>query len=82
MINGINDGEEDLLSLIEYCKDLLCHVNIINLNNTPGSELKPTSQDNINYWIKTLNSNGVSATQRKSKGADIAGACGQLKNTL
>lgn len=82
MINGINDGEEDLLSLIEYCKDLLCHVNIINLNNTPGSELKPTSQDNINYWIKTLNSNGVFATQRKSKGADIAGACGQLKNTL
>ncbi|WP_165062741.1 23S rRNA (adenine(2503)-C(2))-methyltransferase RlmN [Adlercreutzia sp. ZJ154] len=78
MINGLNDGKEDLLNLINFCEGLLCHVNLIPLNAI-NADLKRSPMKIIQTWIKELELNHISATIRNSKGSDISGACGQLK---
>lgn len=78
MIDGFNDAEEDLLNLINFCDGLLCHVNLIPLNNI-GDQLQSSPMAIINQWVKELEAEHISATIRNSKGSDIAGACGQLK---
>lgn len=80
MIDGANDAEEDLLNLINFCNGLLCHVNLIPMNETESS-LKSSSLKTIQQWVKELESEHISATIRNSKGSDIAGACGQLKQS-
>ncbi len=81
MIKGVNDTPRDLQALLAFCEGLLCHINFIPINSVPGSPLKPSDSKTVNEWIATANKVGIEATLRDSRGSDIAGACGQLKNT-
>lgn len=80
LISGLNDQQEDLEALLQFCRDLLCHVNLIRLNDTPDSLFYPSSQSTMYEWKDILERNGIETTIRISKGSDIFGACGQLKN--
>lgn len=82
MIDGVNDTETALEALIAFTRDLMCHVNLIPLNAVDHSRLKPSAQNVIEHWQKTLSSAGIETTVRNSRGGDIDGACGQLKNKL
>lgn len=82
LIKDINDSEEDLLALINYCHGLKCHINLIPYNSTGISCYQPSDPSLINIWIETLTANGIDSSIRHSKGSDIAGACGQLKNNF
>ncbi len=82
MIAGTNDRQSDLDELIAFTDKLLCHVNLIPLNNIPSSPFKPSSNKTYKHWIQELGKHGVETTLRNSRGSDIDGACGQLKNTL
>ena len=82
LIKGKTDTEENLTALKEFCDGLLCHVNLLNVNEVEGSPYHPTSIDTQNYWVRELKSSGKEATIRNSRGSDIDGACGQLKNKL
>ena len=78
LMAGINDSDEDLNALIEYCSGLLCHVNLIPLNSIPGSPFKPVSQAVMHHWAEALEAHRIPVSIRKSRGSDIAAACGQL----
>jgi len=78
LMEGVNDSEEDLNALIDYCDGLLCHVNLIPLNSIPGSPFKPVSQQAMNHWADALEAHRIPVSIRKSRGSDIAAACGQL----
>ncbi len=80
LMEGVNDSEEDLQELITYCKRLLCHVNLIPLNEIDDSPIHPVSNDVMRYWRDALENAGTPASIRASRGSDIAGACGQLAN--
>ena len=80
LMEGVNDAQEDLDALVAYCKRLLCHVNLIPLNEVEGSEYKPAPNARLREWRDHLEAHGVPASIRLSRGADIAGACGQLVN--
>lgn len=82
MIAGVNDSNEDLIALIRYCKGLHVHVNLIPLNDIDDSPWKPSSKETVQHWIDSLNRSGIETTLRNSRGSDIDGACGQLKNKL
>lgn len=82
MAEDVNDTNEALASLIEFCDGLLCHVNLLKLNEVDGSELKPSSDRRIRYFEQQLEANGIAATIRASRGSDISGACGQLANKV
>ena len=82
LIQDINDGEDDLQALIRFCDGLLCHVNLLPLNPIDSACFAPTKQKNVKKWLETLEKKRIEATFRQSRGSDIAGACGQLKNKL
>lgn len=78
LIKGINDSDEELRYLCDFCRDTLAHVNIIKLNAIPGSKFQPANDERANDFVRRLANVGVEATIRNSRGADIDAACGQL----
>lgn len=82
MIDHVNDTDEHLDALISYCRGLHVHINLIPLNDIEGSEWVPSNKKVILRWMKQLDSAGIETSLRNSRGSDIAGACGQLKNKL
>ena len=82
MIDGVNDADEDLKALQKFCANLLCHVNLIPINAIEGSVFQPSEPETINRWLNAIQKKGTEATLRDSRGSDIDGACGQLKNTF
>ena len=82
LIAGVNDTEGELESLVNFCRDTLCHVNLIQLNDIPGSPFKPTSQARAHSFMRTLRAAGIETTMRLSRGTDIDAACGQLAQRL
>lgn len=80
LINGVNDSKEDLTALLTFTDSLLCHINLIPLNDIDESPFKPSPLPVQNYWLETLQQNHRETTIRNSRGSDIDGACGQLKN--
>ena len=78
LMQGINDSQADLDALIEYCKGLLCHINLIPLNKVEGSSFKPVARSTMDYWNDELSKARIPASIRKARGADIDAACGQL----
>ena len=81
MLAGINDSEEDAYALSTYLKSIgnreLLHVNLIAYNET-GSLFKASSGNKTHLFKDCLEKGGMSVTIRKSLGAEVEGACGQL----
>lgn len=82
MIRDVNDSEEALNALCKFCSDLLCHVNLIPMNAIDGSPFQPSIPTTVTAWLSHIQRRGTEVTLRDSRGADIAGACGQLKNSF
>ncbi len=80
MIKDVNDTEQDLMALKDFCNSLLCHINLIPINSVAHALYQPSSMKTLEYWVKELNKTHKEATIRNSRGSDINGACGQLKN--
>jgi len=79
MIEGKNDSLDEARKLIELLRGLTCHVNLIPLNYVKERGLKSTSNDSISKFMEYLEKNKISVTRRRTMGADIEGACGQLR---
>ena len=77
---GVNDSDEDILALVKLCKRIPSKVNLIQYNNIDDPTFIQASAGVLNKYIKTLDSNKIKATIRKSRGQDIDAACGQLAN--
>lgn len=82
MLAGLNDDAEHLNALISLAKKLgRVKINLISFNEpllSPG--LKGPAEMKIKDWQEKLMEAGLTATIRRSRGTDIAGACGQLQN--
>ena len=79
LIAGKNDHEEDAVKLAGLLKGMNCHVNLIPVN--PVKErgyARSSAQEVRNFQIK-LEKYGINVTIRREMGADIDGACGQLR---
>jgi 23S rRNA (adenine2503-C2)-methyltransferase len=79
LIHGETDTPEQAHALGRLLSGMLCHVNAIPLNPTPGYEGGPSSVDTADTFRDILASYGVSMTVRVRRGIDIAAGCGQLK---
>lgn len=78
LLKGINDSDKDALNLVEYCKDLNCHINIIRYNKYKGTAFERSPEKNEKQFRKILKKANIAQTVRKSRGAEIQAACGQL----
>ena len=82
LLKDLNDDEAHLAALKEFCRGLLCHVNILPFNEVAGSPFQPASAKTRTKWVNQMETAGIETTVRDSRGSDIEGACGQLKNAL
>lgn len=79
--DGINDRQEDIDALIEFCKAVPCKVNIIEYNPIDdGGMFNQAPPEVTDRYQRALEQNGFTVTVRKSRGKDIDAACGQLAN--
>ena len=78
LIDNVNCEPQHAMELGKLLRGFPNHVNLINLNEGAGN-LRAPSRETAKKFMDTLIKSGVSCTMRKSKGSDIAGACGQLK---
>jgi len=79
MLDGVNDSVEDARELVRLLSRVKAKVNLIVFNATPGLPYQPPPAERVFAFQETLKAKGLTATLRKSKGADIAAACGQLR---
>jgi len=80
LIKGVNDTKECADELIRLLSGKPCHINLIRLNEVKERGLKSTTDANAYAFLGLLEKGGLSATLRRRVGADIDGACGQLRN--
>lgn len=78
VMDGVNTHVREIEALYQYSKGLLCHVNLIPLNEIEGSPFKPVRRGVLRLWQEALEMQGIACSIRNSRGSDIAGACGQL----
>lgn len=79
MIGGVNDSRECAAELAKRLKGMLCHVNLIPVNSVEGSPFRKSTPEQTQQFLHTLAAGGVTATVRRTLGADIDASCGQLR---
>ena len=79
LIKGETDTVRHAEGLIKLLKGKPCHVNLIRLNEVKENELKSGTDKDAYRFMGLLEKGGLSATLRRRMGADIDGACGQLR---
>ena len=80
--DNINDDDEHINALVDFCKFSPSKVNLIEYNSTENSVFNSASDNIIGRYIDALEKNKIPVTIRKSRGKDIDAACGQLANKL
>lgn len=79
MLRGVNDSLEDAARLTRLLKGIPCKVNLIPFNEFPGSCYRRPDNAVVAQFQDILAGKGFIVLVRRSKGADISAACGQLR---
>jgi 23S rRNA (adenine2503-C2)-methyltransferase len=79
MLGGINDGAEQVAELADLARECRAFVNLIPLHPGGAGNFTPSSSEQIHWFARRLRAAGVEVAVRKSRGMDIAAACGQLR---
>ena len=77
MIKGVNDSKECADELIKLLSGMICHVNLIPVNEVKENDYERS--DRVHEFCDYLNRQGMNATVRRTLGADISASCGQLR---
>ena len=79
LLKGVNDGDEQARRTVALLQGLLCHVNLIPLNPTPGCSHEPSLPERVSRFQEILLKGHIQATVRLRRGLDIQAGCGQLR---
>ena len=78
MLDGVNDSDAHARELVSIAARVRCKFNLIPFNPFPASEFARSGADRIRRFAEILQRAGLTVTTRKTRGDDIAAACGQL----
>ena len=79
MLDGVNDSAELAHELVRLLKNRIhCKINLIPFNPFPASGLRRSPRERVTAFAHVLQDAGIVTTVRKTRGDDIAAACGQL----
>jgi len=78
MIADWNDRPDDARELARLAGELGAHVNVLPLHPGGAPGLQPTPAARVQAFADALTAAGANVTVRRSRGLDIAAACGQL----
>ena len=82
LFKDLNDRIEDARELVKFAKASPCKINLIEYNIVDDIPYEKSSNKATENFTNLLEENSVIVNLRKSKGKDIAAACGQLVNKL
>lgn len=78
MLNGVNDSVALARELVQLVRNIPCKLNLIPFNAFAGSGYERSTVETISNFQDVLMQAGIITTIRKTRGDDIAAACGQL----
>lgn len=78
MLKGVNDQPEHAKALIKLLHNVPSKINLIPFNPFPMAPYECSSKEAIQTFQQLLTAKGINTIVRKTRGDDIAGACGQL----
>lgn len=78
LLHDFNDRISDARELAHFCKISPCKINLIEYNEVEGSPFKRSNPERMKEFVQFLESKNLVVNVRKSRGADIDAACGQL----
>ncbi|NTU68552.1 MAG: 23S rRNA (adenine(2503)-C(2))-methyltransferase RlmN [Chlorobiaceae bacterium] len=78
LLDRVNDSPEDAGKLARFARRFLCKINLIDYNPIVNFQFRPAYDDTRNAFVRQLLDAGLQVTVRKSQGAAINAACGQL----
>ena len=78
MLEGVNDSVQQARELVDLVRDVPCKFNLIPFNPFPQSHYRRSRPEAIQRFRDVLMQAGIVTTTRKTRGDDIAAACGQL----
>ncbi len=79
LIHGVNDLDIHAHELGRNLSGLLCHVNLIPVNEVKERGYKKSTRQQVARFTEILNSYKINATVRRKLGGDINASCGQLR---
>ena len=79
LIRGLNDSPEDAIRVTKLLRGIRCKINLLPFNEFPGSQYKRPLEESVLKFQEVLLNHHFSVFIRKSRGADILAACGQLR---
>ena len=78
LLKDFNDTLKDARQFAEFCKISPCKINLIEYNEVDRSPFKRSTPERTKSFREFLESRNLIVNLRKSRGADIDAACGQL----
>jgi 23S rRNA (adenine2503-C2)-methyltransferase len=79
LIGGVNDTKACAEALAQLAERLRCSVNLIRYNPVGQRSYERPTQTAMQTFLERLQRRGVNGQIRRSRGLDIAAACGQLR---
>ncbi len=81
LVAGVNDNVSEAKRLGELVKGINCHLNLIPVNPIKERNFKQSQKIDIEKFKNQLEKCCINVTIRREMGADIQGACGQLRRS-
>ena len=78
LFKGINDTPRHVKELARILNGIRCRINLMRFHAIPGSPLEGSDEATIAAFQRGLEEKGIITTVRRSRGLDIAAACGLL----
>jgi 23S rRNA (adenine2503-C2)-methyltransferase len=79
LIKKVNDSAQQALKLAKLIRGIPCKINLIPYNPIKGCQYEKPDEETMQTFRDMLYPRAPAVTLRKSKGADIQAACGQLR---
>lgn len=80
VINDTNDHEQEAMELAQFARNVKCKINLIEYNPIQFADYKASGTEKIEKFASILEQQKLIVNIRRSRGKDIAAACGQLAN--
>jgi 23S rRNA (adenine2503-C2)-methyltransferase len=80
LLGGLNDQPEHAAQLAQVAKSLRANINLIRYNEVAGLPFQRPRTEDVRAFQNLLRARGINVHIRRSRGRDIAAACGQLRH--
>jgi 23S rRNA (adenine2503-C2)-methyltransferase len=79
LLEGVNDGDDELAALVPLLRGQPAILNMIPYNEVDALPYRRPAAERCTEIFRTLNQRGVLTRMRHSAGQDVQGGCGQLR---